>query len=67
MQRYSIFGNKRSFSDESAWFLGKICLNYARNGGFVLPFREKVVSLQTERDNIMLQYRKCDYKCFYKL
>ena len=46
MQRYSIFGNKRSFSDKSVWFLGKICLNYARNGGFMLPFREKVVTLQ---------------------
>ena len=46
MQRYSIFGNKRSFSDKSVWFLDKICLNYARNDDFTLPFREKVVPLQ---------------------
>ena len=35
MQRYSIFGNKRSFSDKSVWFLGKICLNYARNAKYI--------------------------------
>ena len=48
MQIYSIFGNKHSFSDKSAWFLGKICLNYARNADFMLPFREKVVPLHSK-------------------
>ena len=49
MQRYSFLGNKHSLSDKWAWFLGKICLNYARNDDFVLPFREKVVPLQKKK------------------
>jgi hypothetical protein len=41
MQRYSIFGNKRSFSDKSVGFLGKICLNYARKTRFSVVISKK--------------------------
>ena len=49
MQRYSFFGNKHSLSDKWAWFLGKICLNYARNGDFMPSSQEKSVPLQGDK------------------
>ena len=40
----------------------KNCLNYARNDDFVLPFREKVVPLQTKIQEILFYYCNRHYK-----
>ena len=42
--------------------LDKICLNYARSDDFVLPFREKVVPLQTKIQEILYYYCNHHYK-----
>ena len=57
MQRYSFFGNIRSFSDKSDWFLGKICLDYARNANkcFTLDRNEYLCKVKI-RINIYKSY-----------